>query len=55
MTDAPTTVHGAVPMTSTADHGVTFGEAARVWARIAALSFGGPSLRFATTGRGCGR
>src|SRR6266540_5723708 len=35
-------------MTSTtADHGVAFGEAARVWARIAALSFGGPAGQIA--------
>jgi chromate transporter len=29
--------------TTTAGHGVPFGEAVRVWARIAALSFGGPA------------
>jgi chromate transporter len=48
MTDAPTTVSAAVPMTSTtAGHGVTFGEAAWVWARVAALSFGGPAGQIA--------
>lgn len=48
MTDAPTTVSAAVPMTSTtAGHGVNFGEAARVWVRIAALSFGGPAGQIA--------
>ncbi len=25
------------------DHGIPFGEAVRVWARVAALSFGGPA------------
>lgn len=24
-------------------HGISFGEAVRVWARVAALSFGGPA------------
>lgn len=27
------------------DHGIPFGEAVGVWARIAALSFGGPAGR----------
>ena len=25
------------------DHGIPFGEALRVWAKVAALSFGGPA------------
>lgn len=32
-------------------HGVTFGEAARVWARVAALSFGGPAGQIAVMHR----
>jgi chromate transporter len=30
-----------------ADHGVSFGEAMKVWARVAALSFGGPAGQIA--------
>ena len=33
------------------DHGVTFGEAMRVWARVAALSFGGPAGQIAVMHR----
>jgi chromate transporter len=33
------------------EHGVTFGEAARVWARVAALSFGGPAGQIAVMHR----
>ena len=33
------------------DHGVTFGEAVRVWARIASLSFGGPAGQIAVMHR----
>ena len=33
------------------DHGVTFGEAARVWARVALLSFGGPAGQIAVMHR----
>ena len=33
------------------DHGVSFGEAMRVWARIAALSFGGPAGQIAVMHR----
>src|SRR5512139_3248674 len=52
MTSAPTTVSAAVPMTSTtAGHGVTFGEAVRVWIRVAALSFGGPAGQIAVMHR----
>ncbi len=34
-----------------APHGVTFGQAARVWARVAALSFGGPAGQIAVMHR----
>ncbi len=34
-------------MASSASHGIPFGEAVRVWARIAALSFGGPAGQIA--------
>ena len=33
------------------DHGVPFGEAMRVWARVAALSFGGPAGQIAVMHR----
>ena len=33
------------------DHGIPFGEAMRVWARIAALSFGGPAGQIAVMHR----
>src|SRR6188768_2648305 len=33
------------------DHGVPFGEAMRVWARVAALSFGGPTGQIAVMHR----
>ncbi|SCW94523.1 chromate transporter [Sphingobium faniae] len=33
------------------DHGITFGDAARVWARIASLSFGGPAGQIAVMHR----
>ena len=32
-------------------HGVSFGEALRVWLRVAALSFGGPAGQIAVTHR----
>ncbi|WP_196490628.1 chromate transporter, partial [Erythrobacter donghaensis] len=35
----------------TPDHGITFGEAVRVWARIASLSFGGPAGQIAVMHR----
>ena len=39
-------------MTRTAPgHGISFGEATRVWARIAALSFGGPAGQIAVMHR----
>ena len=47
-----TTASDAEPIGSaTADHGVTFGEATRVWARVAALSFGGPAGQIAVMHR----
>ena len=36
---------------STPPHGVSFGEAAKVWARVAALSFGGPAGQIAVMHR----
>ena len=33
------------------DHGVSFGEAVRVWLRVAALSFGGPAGQIAVMHR----
>src|SRR5207237_6785018 len=33
------------------EHGVTFGEAFRVWARVALLSFGGPAAQIAVMHR----
>ena len=33
------------------EHGVSFGEAVRVWARVAALSFGGPAGQIAVMHR----
>ena len=33
------------------EHGVSFGEALRVWARVAALSFGGPAGQIAVMHR----
>jgi chromate transporter len=41
---------GTQPSAS-ADHGIAFGEAVRVWARIAALSFGGPAGQIAVMHR----
>ena len=38
-------------MTAPAAHGVTFAEAARVWLRVAALSFGGPAGQIAVMHR----
>lgn len=40
-----------VKVESVPTHGVTFGEATRVWARIAALSFGGPAGQIAVMHR----
>ncbi|GAU86226.1 chromate efflux transporter [Bosea sp. BIWAKO-01] len=44
--DAAPTMQNAVP-----DHGISFGEALRVWARVAALSFGGPAGQIAVMHR----
>ena len=38
-------------MAASAPHGIPFGEAVRVWARIAALSFGGPAGQIAVMHR----
>jgi chromate transporter len=51
MVRAPdTAIRPAVPPTPTG-HGVSLGEAARVWARIAGLSFGGPAGQIAVMHR----
>jgi len=41
----------AGPEVTSRDHGIPFGEAVRVWARIAALSFGGPAGQIAVMHR----
>jgi len=41
----------AMTDTATPDHGIGFGEAVKVWARIAALSFGGPAGQIAVMHR----
>ena len=41
----------AQPVSVQPDHGIAFGEAVRVWARIAALSFGGPAGQIAVMHR----
>jgi hypothetical protein len=41
----------AVHQINRADHGVTMGQAFRVWLRVAALSFGGPAGQIAVTHR----
>src|SRR5215467_6329370 len=46
MTDVPLTNARALP-----PHGVSFGEALRVWLRVAALSFGGPAGQIAVMHR----
>ena len=52
MTDAalqsPDPIHRPVQPN---DHGIPLGEAVRVWARIAALSFGGPAGQIAVMHR----
>jgi len=47
--NAATVATGAT--TPSEDHGIPFGEAVRVWARIAALSFGGPAGQIAVMHR----
>jgi chromate transporter len=44
---------GAMPdgLRASSDHGIPFGEAARVWAKVAALSFGGPAGQIAVMHR----
>jgi chromate transporter len=51
MTEANATVDTAVSATRDGRHGVSLGEATRVWARIAALSFGGPAGQIAVMHR----
>ena len=46
MTDVPLNRAADVP-----GHGVPFGEAMKVWARVAALSFGGPAGQIAVMHR----
>ena len=41
----------AAPSRPTPAHGVSFGEALRVWLRVAALSFGGPAGQIAVMHR----
>src|SRR5918996_6183975 len=41
----------SAPSPTPAGHGIAFGEAVRVWARIAALSFGGPAGQIAVMHR----
>src|SRR3954469_8072514 len=48
---AETTLAGAVPVEAKPSHGVSWGEAFRVWLRVAALSFGGPAGQIAVMHR----
>ena len=50
MNDTPQTSEGPSSRVST-DHGVSLGEAFRVWLRVAALSFGGPAGQIAVMHR----
>ncbi|WP_374650214.1 chromate efflux transporter [Rhizorhabdus sp.] len=50
MSETATFTSGA-PAPVSRDHGIGFGEAVRVWARIAALSFGGPAGQIAVMHR----
>jgi chromate transporter len=43
--------HAAVTPVSLEGHGVSFGDAFRVWCRVAALSFGGPAAKIAVMHR----
>jgi chromate transporter len=47
MTDVPATRHSPETSIRAMDHGIPFGEAVRVWAKIACLSFGGPAGQIA--------
>ncbi|MCW2239306.1 chromate efflux transporter [Azospirillum canadense] len=51
MTEADAAVATPVSATKDGTHGVSLGEATRVWARIAALSFGGPAGQIAVMHR----
>ncbi|PWC33567.1 chromate efflux transporter [Azospirillum sp. TSO35-2] len=51
MTEANATADTAVSTTKDSGHGVSLGEATLVWARIAALSFGGPAGQIAVMHR----
>ena len=51
MTDLPASRHDASGSARTPDHGIPFGEAVRVWAKIASLSFGGPAGQIAVMHR----
>ncbi|HYD68528.1 chromate efflux transporter [Azospirillum sp.] len=51
MADATPTLDAAAPVRPDGGHGVSLGEATRVWARIAALSFGGPAGQIAVMHR----
>src|SRR5690242_21227391 len=42
---------GAAPAATARAHGIPFSEALRVWARVAALSFGGPAGQIAVMHR----
>ncbi|VWX54035.1 chromate efflux transporter [Novosphingobium sp. 9U] len=46
-----TAVHATTGPAAVPDHGITFNEAVRVWARVAALSFGGPAGQIAVMHR----
>ncbi|WP_061937209.1 chromate efflux transporter [Aureimonas sp. AU22] len=47
MTDVPTTRLPNTELARAHDHGIAFGEAVRVWTKIACLSFGGPAGQIA--------
>ena len=51
MAEAQAAADTAVSTTKNGGHGVSLGEATRVWARIAALSFGGPAGQIAVMHR----
>ncbi|HYG90135.1 MAG TPA: chromate efflux transporter [Azospirillum sp.] len=51
MADADTVADTAVSAAKDGGHGVSLGEATKVWARIAALSFGGPAGQIAVMHR----
>ena len=51
MTDAEAAVSGSTRQPDLPAHGIPFGEAVRVWARVAALSFGGPAGQIAVMHR----